>query len=95
MDPSTHYVHSFFYKNKRLDFAKKIKNKQREQSQSCCHTEHKNKVSPLSILKIKRTKEQSLAVTYIVTYCIKKECKKRWAYKAYLFIIIIISQVAF
>ena len=60
LDSSSHYVHSFYYKNKSLDFGKKIKNKQREQSQSCSHTEHKNKMSRLSILKIKRTKERSL-----------------------------------
>ena len=56
LHPSTHYVHLFYYKNKGLDFGKKFKNKLREQSQSYCHTDHKNKISRLSILKIKRMK---------------------------------------
>ena len=53
----------FIIRTKALILAKKIKNKQREQSQSCSHTEHKNKMSRLFILKIKRTKERSLDVT--------------------------------
>ena len=56
LHPSIHYVHLFYYKNIGLDFGKKFKNKLREQSQPYRHTEHKNKISRLSILKIKRMK---------------------------------------
>ena len=55
----------FFYKNnfirtKVLILAKNLRTSQ-EQSQACCPTEHKNKVSRLAIYKIIRTRHEKRA----------------------------------
>ena len=58
-------------KSKSLDFGNNNKKKLRtslEQSQACCPTEHKNKVSRLAILKIIRAK-QSKAWLSLILYC--------------------------
>ena len=58
---------TFFYENKILGFGKKIRIS-KEQSQSCCPAEHKNKVPRLAISKI-MTEHQNRAWLYIV--CMK------------------------
>ena len=66
-------VHFFlqqqFYKDKSLDFGKKKFRRSQEQSQACCPTEQKNKVSRLPILKILRTKHQNRAWLSLILYC--------------------------
>ena len=54
-------------RTKALILAKKLR-ASLEQSQACCPTKHKKKVSRLAIRKQTKTSEQGLAVTYIVLH---------------------------
>ena len=63
----------FYYKNnfvrtKALIVAKNLRTSS-EQSQACCSTEHKSKVSRLAILKIIRTKHQNRTWLSFIFYC--------------------------
>ena len=68
-------LHSFCYERnfiraKVLILARNLRTSE-EESQACCPTEQKNKVSSLAILKIIRTKHQNRAWLSLILYCMQ------------------------